>query len=116
MLEILTDENFDARILRGLLARSHEIDALRVQDCGLSGREDPDVLAWSAREGRVLVTHDASTVPFHAIRRVRAGETLPGVVVVSASAPIGRIIDELLLLLQATEPEEIADRILFLPF
>jgi predicted nuclease of predicted toxin-antitoxin system len=62
MLPLSTDEDFNNRILRGLLRRMPDLDVTRVQDVGLSGSEDPDVLEWAAGEGRVLLTHDASTM------------------------------------------------------
>jgi len=34
----------------------HDIDVLRVQDAGLTGADDPTILAWAAEQGRVLVT------------------------------------------------------------
>ncbi len=58
MISLLADENLDANILRGVLRRLPGIDAVRVQDVGLTGADDPTVLAWAAEQGRVLVTHD----------------------------------------------------------
>jgi predicted nuclease of predicted toxin-antitoxin system len=55
-MRLATDENFDNRILRGLLRRRPELDIVRVQDVGLSGWSDAEVLAWAAQEGRVLLT------------------------------------------------------------
>lgn len=45
MLWLLADENFDNDIVRGVLRRVVHADVLRVQDVGLAGAEDPDVLA-----------------------------------------------------------------------
>jgi hypothetical protein len=38
--KLLTDEDFDNRILRGLLRRLPELDIVRVQDVGLGGEHD----------------------------------------------------------------------------
>jgi len=46
MLRFLADENFNNRIVRGLLLREPDLDVLRVQDAELSGAVDPDVLEW----------------------------------------------------------------------
>lgn len=43
MLTFLADENFDGTILRGLQRRRPDLDVARVQDMGLSGRDDPAV-------------------------------------------------------------------------
>ena len=56
-MKFLADENFDNNIIRGLLRRQPNIDIIRVQDVGLSGRDDPTVLEWAAQEQRILLTH-----------------------------------------------------------
>ena len=53
MLRLAADENFDNDIIRGVLRRDPGVDIVRVQDVGLAGAEDPDVLEWAAREGQV---------------------------------------------------------------
>jgi hypothetical protein len=54
VLKLVSDENFNADILRGLYRRRPDLDVLRVQDIGLNATPDPDILAWAAREGRIL--------------------------------------------------------------
>ncbi len=44
-MKLLADENFDNTIIRGLLRRDPNIDIVRVQDVGLSGDDDPTILA-----------------------------------------------------------------------
>lgn len=53
MLRFAADENFNNDILDGLLRRKPELDVLRVQDTDLLGAEDPAVLAWADKVGRV---------------------------------------------------------------
>ena len=52
MIKLLADENFDNTIVRGLLRRNPKIDIVRVQDMGLSGIDDPSILAWAAKQNR----------------------------------------------------------------
>jgi predicted nuclease of predicted toxin-antitoxin system len=66
MLKILVDENFDNTIVRGLFRRNPMLDMVRVQDVGLSGKDDPTVLEWAAQEGRILLTHDVATITRYA--------------------------------------------------
>jgi len=80
MLSLLADENLDANIVRGILRRFRGIDIIRVQDVGLTGADDPTVLAWAAEQGRVLVTHDVETVTRYAFERVDADLPMPGVI------------------------------------
>ncbi len=62
MLRLVSDENFDGRITRGLLHRRPSLDLVRVQDVGLMQTLDAGILEWAAQEGRQLLTHDISTV------------------------------------------------------
>ncbi len=62
MLRFVADENFNQNIIRGLLRRKPDIDIVFIQNVGLSGANDPTVLEWAAQEGRVLLTHDVSTI------------------------------------------------------
>jgi len=76
MLRLAADENLNNDIVRGLLRRRPDLDIVRVQDVGLSGADDPTVLEWAARERRVLLTHDVSTITMHAYERIRAGQSM----------------------------------------
>src|SRR5262245_25451729 len=62
-MKLASDENFDGDIVRGLLRVLPELDLVRVQDAGLAGSPDPEVLAWAAVGGRILLSHDRDTMP-----------------------------------------------------
>jgi len=111
----LADENFDGRIFRGLVQRLPWLDILRIQDVGLVAAADPDVLAWAATDERVVMTHDVTTMIGFAATRLRRGQPLPGLLVVPSQLSIGEAIADLALLLECTTPQEMANRILFLP-
>ncbi|MCP3964631.1 MAG: hypothetical protein GY719_42925 [bacterium] len=115
MLRFIADENFNGRILRGLLRALPELDIVRVQDTPLAGAADPEILAWAADEGRLLLTHDVSTVTRFAVERVRDGKAMPGVVEVSTRMAIGRAIKEIELLAGASEAEECEGQVMYLP-
>jgi predicted nuclease of predicted toxin-antitoxin system len=70
MLLLVSDENFNNDIVRGLLRRNPVLDIVRVQDVGLRGADDPDILEWAANENRVVLTHDAATMAGFAYDRV----------------------------------------------
>jgi predicted nuclease of predicted toxin-antitoxin system len=72
MLRLATDEAFNNRVVRGLLRRQPDLDILRVLDAGLAGRDDEEVLAWAASEGRILITHDVTTMKQIAYDRIAA--------------------------------------------
>jgi hypothetical protein len=102
MLLLAADENFNGNIVRGLLRRQPALDLVRLQDVGLSWADDPVVLAWVAREGPVLLTHNVSTITRYAHEPVQGGQPMPGVFEVGRDLPIGRAIDEILLLAEGS--------------
>jgi len=114
VIRFLADENFNNAIIRGLRHVSPSLDIVRVQAVGLSGADDPSILEWAAREGRVLLTNDAATVPFYAYERVRTGLTMAGVCEVRRSVPIGRAIEDILLIAECSD-EEWKDVVRYLP-
>jgi predicted nuclease of predicted toxin-antitoxin system len=77
MLLFIADENFNNDIVRGLLRQKPDIDIVRVQDIGLSGAEDPELLAWAADNNRVMLTHDAATMTHFAYERVQQRQMQP---------------------------------------
>jgi hypothetical protein len=115
MLRLAADENFNNNIVRGLLRREPDLDIVRIQDVGLSGVDDPSVLAWAAQEGRVLLTHDVATITQYAHDRVRAGQSMPGVFEVSRAVPIGRAIEDILLLAECSLEDEWEGQVQYLP-
>ena len=62
MTRFLADENFNNQIVRGILRQAPSIDIVRVQNVGLSGVDDPTVLAWAAETGRIVLNHDVASM------------------------------------------------------
>jgi hypothetical protein len=115
MLRLLADENFHGDIVRGLLLRLPDLDLVRVQDVGLGGADDPEILAWAAENDRIVLTHDRASMSDHAYERVAAGEALAGVFLLNDRLPIGRAIDEIVLLNECTEQQEWRGRAVHVP-
>ena len=115
MLQLLTDENFNGDIIRGLLLRRPSLDLVRVQDVGLLEADDPTILAWAATNNRILLTHDRATMPDFACERIVAGQPLPGLFVVNDRLSIQQSLDELLLMDEYSEQVEWVNRVVCLP-
>jgi len=98
-----------------MLRRLPNLDIVRAQDVGLSGALDPVVLEWAAQEGRLLLTHDVSTMTAHAYARVSSGLPMRGVFAVSQLAPISRVIEDLLLIAQCSFPGEWEGQVRYVP-
>ena len=116
MLKFLADENFDNTIVRGLFRRNPVLNIVRVQDVGLSGKDDPAVLEWAAQDGRVLLTHDVATITRYAYDRVRESQPMPGVIEISTDASIGRVIEDILVLVACSQDRELEGQIQYLPW
>jgi hypothetical protein len=115
VLRLAADENFNRDIVRGLLRRKPDFDIVRVQDAGLAGADDPTVLEWAAVQGRVVITHDVSTLTKHAYDRVAAGRPMPGIFEVAAGASVGSAIDDLVLLAECSYEGEWEGQVRYLP-
>jgi len=115
VLRLAADENFNNKIVRGLLRRKPNADFVRVQDVGLSAADDPTVLEWAAEQGRVVVSHDVSTLRKYAYERVAGGLRMPGVFEVPNTLGIGRAIDDLLLMVECSLEGEWEGQVRYLP-
>ena len=115
MIRFATDEDFNNRILRGLLRRQPDLDIVRIQDHHLSGADDTHVLEWASRERRTLLTHDVSTMSAYAYERIRAGQSTAGLIEVPQSMPIGQAIEDILTIATCSTAEELENQVQFLP-
>ncbi len=106
MLSLLSDENFDGNIIRGLFLRQPDLDLLRFQDVGLQELDDSTILSWAADNKRIVITYDRATMPDFAYERVAKEEVMRGLFVVNDRLSIKQAIDELLLYTVYSEPEE----------
>ena len=115
MIRLAADENFNRRVVRGLLRLKPDLDIVHVQEVGLSSADDPTVLEWAAREGRILLTHAKTTMTRHAFERVQNGLRMPGVCEVSRNLPIGVVIADILLLADFSLDGEWEGQVRYLP-
>lgn len=88
------------------MLRKSDVDLVRTQDVGLRGADDPEVPAWAAEQGRIVLTHSRSTMPDYALRRVAADQPMPGVFVLDDRFPVGGATDEILWLVDCSEHDE----------
>lgn len=115
MLRFLADECFHGDIVRALVSRQRELNLVRVQDVGLDGAKDPEVLAWAAGEGRLVLSHDVNTLVGHAHARTRAGQSMPGPVEVPRTISIGHAVPDILILAEGSREGEWEGQVVCLP-
>lgn len=117
MIKFLADEDFNNRILRGVVRRQPRIDIVRAQDVLTREQRDDDraILEWLAIERRVLLTHDVTTMRPYAEARVADGKPMPGVFEIAQYLPIGQAIAEILFIAECSLEGEWEGQIRFLP-
>lgn len=92
----LADENFRNAILRGLLRKAPAVDIVRAQDIReISGQDDVALLRFAAADGRVVVTHDLSTMIPAMRHQIRIESRCAPIVMVPDSLPIGAAADDI---------------------
>ena len=108
------DADLNQVIVSAVVRRVRAIDFRTASSAGLAGLSDQEVLALAARDGRVLVTHDQATMPRHFGQFVQTGKS-PGAIIVPQYLPVREAADDLILLWTAMEPEDVVNRIVYLP-
>ena len=112
-LRLLSDENFNDKIVLGVLRRVPDLDVIRVADVALCGASDEEILEWAAANERILLTHDCSTIPPTAYQRIAERKPMPGVIVIASGGPIGAAVEQILLLATASMEGEWDGQVLY---
>lgn len=108
------DADLHLPIIKGLKRRQPSIDFATASEAGLAGVDDPTVLTIAASNGRVLVSHDISTMP-QAFARFIQGKTSPGLILISQELSYRDAIEGLLRVWSTTEAEDWKNVLSFLP-
>jgi hypothetical protein len=105
------DNDLSRAIIRGVLRRPPRADFLAHP---LIDIDDFAVLQMAAEAGRIVVSHDVSTMP-QAFAEFRQTSRSPGVLLTPQSWAIAEVIEHLVLIWELTEASEWQDRICYLP-
>src|SRR5258707_371014 len=108
------DADFNQDIVRAVRLRVPTVDFQTAHEAGLTGLEDDVVLEKATQEGRVVVSHDRRTMPFHFAALIATG-TCAGVILVPKHLPIRQAVDDLILIWEASDAEEWVNQIDSLP-
>ncbi|HUJ50612.1 MAG TPA: DUF5615 family PIN-like protein [Bryobacteraceae bacterium] len=109
-----SDADFNCKLVAGIRRREPKLDILAAHESDLTRLPDPEVLSLAARLGRVLVSHDRSTMLacfFDFIQR----QSSPGLILVPQDLGIGSAIEQLILIWECVDSVEMANSRLFLP-
>jgi predicted nuclease of predicted toxin-antitoxin system len=108
------DADLNQLIVRKTLRQEPAIDFQTAAVAGLVGRTDPEVLALAARQGRIVVTHDQSTMPLHFADFITTQESA-GLLIITQDLPLNIAVDDLILIWAASEADEWVNCIAYLP-
>jgi hypothetical protein len=121
MLRFLLDEHLRGPLWLAIVRHNGQgglpIDAIPVgdpPDLPLAS-DDPAILLWAEREGRILITEDVHTMPGYLTDHLLAGHHSPGVFVISVGSSIGRLVSHLELVAHAGALVDYQDTITYVP-
>ncbi len=89
--------------------------AIGGDDAPPKGTPDPDILRWIEEHGCMLITNNRATMPVHLRAHLALGRHVPGIVQLPRRMDIGEVLEDLLLLWGASQPDEYRDQIVYLP-
>ena len=111
----LADENLHHDIVRALRRERSTIDLMTVREAGLTGISDPELLEIAAEQGRVIISHDVQTLIGFAYERVASGLAMSGLIIVGTPFQVGRVVQDLLLIVDCSLEDELAGQVRYVP-
>ena len=108
------DNDLRKAIVRGAVRREPRISFRSAQTARLDRVADPEVLAFAAVAGRILVSYDFRTMPSH-FRQFTQARRRPRVLLVRQDLPVGEAIETLLLIGEASEADDCVNRLCPVP-
>jgi len=108
------DADLNQRIVRAVRRVRPAIDFRTADEAQIRFLNDPEILATAAAEGRIVVTHDRTTMPVHVATFIGRRDS-PGVFVLSQFLPLRLATEELIMIWEASEAEEWKNILQFLP-
>lgn len=113
-LKFQADADLNYPIVKGIRRQAPLIDFQSAQEADLEGLSDLIVLTMAADEGRLLVSHDVTTMPENFTQFI-ATRTSPGAVLVRQELAYHLAIARLVKLWRETEAEQWENVLFFLP-
>ncbi len=113
-VQFQADADLNQAIVTGVIRRQSNINFQTATEANLEGLQDAEVLDLSAKQQRILVTHDRRTMPTEFAEFI-VGRQSSGVLIVSQKTALETIIEELILIWSVTTTEEWINRIAKIP-
>ncbi|RKU33347.1 hypothetical protein C6499_01470 [Candidatus Poribacteria bacterium] len=117
MRRYLIDENISPEYRTQLRNHESSLKVLAVGDEGAPPKStsDPEILVWCEQHQFSLITNNRESMPQHLSDHIAAGHHVPGIFTINLQVPMGKIIDELILIAGASDEDEYMDEIKYLP-
>jgi len=114
----LVDECVPSSLTRGLRRHVAGVSVVQVGEpnAPAKGTSDAELLVFCEQEKRILVTADRATMPDCVEEHLHGGRHTWGVFIVGPDISIGRILEELALVCEASKDSEWIDIYCYLPF
>ena len=117
MRRFLIDENISPRYRTQLLYHEPSLTVLAVGDDGAPPKStpDPEILEWCEKHQFSLITNNRESIPQHLSDHLAAGHHVPGIFTINLAVSMGLIIEQLFLIIGASDADEYIDRITYIP-
>ena len=117
MRRYLIDENISPQYRTQLLYHEPSLTVLAVGDEGAPPKStpDPEILVWCEQNQFNLITNNRESMPQHLSDHLSAGHHVPAIFTINLAVPMGKIIEELLLIAGASNENEYINEIKYLP-
>jgi hypothetical protein len=116
-IRFLLDENISRSVRNQLLFHEPTMEVVCVGDQNALpyGTPDATILEWIEQTGYILVSRNRRTMPLHLKEHLTQGKHIPGMLLLKRRISTSELIEELLLIWHASEPNEYQDHIRYLP-
>ena len=112
----LADEDFRFDIVRAVRTLDPDVDVATVQELALRGMDDADVLQFAHDTGRIVLTHDRTTMTAEVSLRFNSNLAVTGLIVVPQSVQPSLIADQLVLIARCSDASEWVNVVTYLPW
>jgi hypothetical protein len=116
-MQFLSDEHIPGVLRAEVLHRAPELTIWRIGTPGAPalGTPDPQILRWCEARAFLPFTGNRRSMPKHLADHLKAGRHVPGILIPRPNATFGQVLDELILIALAGQPDDFRDRIRYVP-
>jgi hypothetical protein len=109
------DNDLKRAILQGVVRREPAIDFQSARVARLDGLSDSQVLRHAAADGRIVVSHDVTTMPDSFAEFLANGNHSPGLFLIPQAVAVGAAIESLVMVWIGSDAAEWENRLVWLP-